>query len=225
MYIIIAGGGTIGQPLTKMLVENNHDVVVIDKDANVCETVYAETGALTIHGNATDLRILEQAGAAKADVIVCLMYSSADNIACSLLAKSLGIPRIIGRLRFPSYEEAYKLAGVTSIVRMADLLINQIMMEIEQPKVRKITSVGGGMADIYAVMIPQKARSVGMSIKDIAQHADFPTECVFMGIYRETENEFFIPRGNHILQEGDNIFLVSKSQYIKAATNFLTKMK
>jgi Trk K+ transport system NAD-binding subunit len=46
-----------------------------------------------------------------------------------------------------------------------------------------------------------------------------------MGIYREGEDEFFIPRGNHTLLGGDNVFLVSKSQYIKAATDFLTKIK
>ncbi len=225
MYVIIAGAGTIGQPLTKLLVENNHDVVVIDKNAEVCETVYAETGALTIHGNATELRVLQQAGASKADIIACLMYYSADNIACSLIARSLGIPRVISRLRFPEYEEAYKLAGVTSIVSMADLLINEIMMEIEQPKVKKITTIGRGKADIYSVTIPEKARSIGMSIKDIGQHKHFPKECVFMGIYRQEKDEFFIPRGNHTISEGDNVFLVSKSQYIKSATDFLTKTK
>jgi trk system potassium uptake protein TrkA len=224
MYIIIAGAGTIGQSLAKLLIESSHDVVVIDQNADVCETVYTETGALTIHGNAADLRILQQAGASKADVMVCLMFS-ADNIACSLLAKSLGIPRIISRLRLPSYEQAYKLAGVTSIVRMADLLLNQIIMEIEQPKVRTITSIGGGRAEIYAVTIPEKAKSIGKSIKEIGQHRDFPTECVFLGIYRENEDEFFIPRGNHTILAKDNVFLVSKSQYIKAATDFLTNTK
>ena len=225
MYIIIAGAGIIGRQLTKLLVENKHDVIVIDKDAAVCQSVFEDTGAITIHGNATDLRILQEAGASKADVLACLMYSSADNIACALIAKSLGIPQIISRLRFPAYEEAYKLAGVTSIVRIADLLINEIMMEIEQPKVKKIMSIGGGRADIYAVKIPPRARSIGMSIKDIGQHKFFPTECVFVGIYREDEDEFFIPRGNHSLHEGDDIFLVSKSQYIKPATDFLTKIK
>ena len=223
MYIIVAGSGTIGQPLIKLLLENGHDVVVIDKSAEVCELVYAETGALTIHGNATDLRILKQAGASKADAITCLMYSSADNIACSLLAKSLGIPRVVSRLRHPTYEEAYKLAGVTSIVRMADLLINQIMMEIEQPEVRKITSIGGGKADIYAVKIPEKGKAVGMSIKEIGQNSKFPEECVFMGIYRVDNDEFFIPRGNNVLHTNDDVFLVSKSQHITAATDFLTR--
>lgn len=223
MYIIIAGCGTIGQPLVKLLLQNGHDVVVIDKNAEICEIVYAETGALTIHGNATDLRILRQAGADKADAISCLMYSSADNIACSLLAKSLGIPRVVSRLRQPTYEEAYRLAGVNSIVRMADLLINQIIVEIEQPEIRKVTSIGGGKADIYTVKIPEKSRAIGMSVKDIGQSSKFPEECVIMGIYRVEKDEFFIPRGNNIILQGDDLFLVSKSQHMKAATDFLIR--
>ena len=119
MYIIIAGAGLIGYQVTKELVENKHDVVVIDRDQQVCESIYAETGAIAICGNATELHILEEAGASKADTLLCLMRAAADNIACSLLAKSLKIPHIIARLRNPRYEGAYKLAGVTTIVRMA----------------------------------------------------------------------------------------------------------
>jgi trk system potassium uptake protein TrkA len=102
MYVIVAGAGVIGIQITQMLLANKHDVVAIDRDANVCEAVYAETGALTIHGNATDLDVLEKAGAKKADAVVCLMHLAADNIACALLAKSLGVPRIIARLRNPA---------------------------------------------------------------------------------------------------------------------------
>ena len=128
MYIIIAGAGLIGYQVTKELVENKHDVVIIDRESDVCESIYSETGAIAICGNATDINTLEEAGANKADALLCLMRSAADNIACSLLAKSLKIPNIIARLRNPRYEGAYKLAGVTTIVRMADLLVNQIMM-------------------------------------------------------------------------------------------------
>jgi trk system potassium uptake protein TrkA len=222
MYVIVAGAGIIGLQITKMLVENKHDVVVIDRDADVCEFVYAETGALTVHGNATDIHILEKAGAVKADAIVCLMHNAADNIACALLAKSLSIPNIVMRLRSPRYEEAYHLAGATSIVRMADLLVNQIIMEIEQPKVRRIMTLGGGEADIYAAKIPEKARCAGMAIKDIAQKRNFPKECLVIGIYRE-KGDFLIPRGNTTVGEGDTIFLLSKSQHIKKATDYLSK--
>jgi len=226
MYVIVAGAGLIGYETTRKLVENKHDVVVIDKDSGVCESVYAETGALAINGNATDIHILQKAGATKADVILCILGQSADNIACALLAKSMGIPRIVARLRDPVYEQAYKLAGVTTIVRMADLLVNQILMEIEQPKVKKTMTLGGGKAEIYVVKIPQRARSVGMTIKEIAQNKNFPSECVFiMGIYKEDRGDFLIPRGNHVLHEEETVFLVSRTQYIKQATDFLTKTK
>lgn len=225
MYIIIAGAGIIGHEVAKVLVESKHDVVVVDKDPQVCEAIYAETGALTINGNATDIHILDKAGAIKADVILCLMREAADNIACALLAKSLGIPRIVARLRNPRYAEAYVLAGVTSIVRMSDLLVNQIIMEVEQPKVRKVTTLGGGKAQVYAVKVPKGAQSIGMKIKEITDKRIFPKDVVFVGIYREDGEDFLIPRGSNMIEEGDTVFLISKSQHMKQATDFLTKTR
>lgn len=225
MYIIVAGAGIIGQQITRLLVEKKHDIVVIDRDPDVCQTVYTETGALTIQGNATDIHILEKAGAFKADIILCLMRSAADNIACALLAKSLGIPRIVSRLRNPRYEEAYRLAGVNAIVSVADLLVDQLLMEIEQPRVKHISRLGGGKAQIYAVKIPEKALGVGMTIKDITQKRKFPKEVVFIGIYREESEDFLIPRGSHIIEKGDTVFLVSKAQSVKQATDILIKEK
>ncbi|MGD2251152.1 MAG: TrkA family potassium uptake protein [Candidatus Methanofastidiosia archaeon] len=223
MYVIVAGAGIIGKAITKILVENNHDVVVIDRVREVCEAVYAETGAMTIQGNATDIRVLEEAGAAQADTILSLMRAHADNIACALLAKSLGIPKIVSLLRDPRYEQAYKEAGVTFIASAADLLINRIIMEVEQPKVRNIMTLGGG-AEVYAVNIPENARIAGLMVKDIAGRADFPKECVFMGIYSEEDETFMIPRGDYVIEQGFTVFLVSKPQYIKQATNILTKV-
>jgi trk system potassium uptake protein TrkA len=223
MYVIIAGAGIIGKQVAHLLVESRYDIVVIDKDPEICQAVYEETGAVTINADARNLNTLKQAGADKANVILCLMHYSADNLACALLAKSLGIPRIIARLRDPQYEKAYQLAGVTTIVRMADLLVNQIMTEIEQPKVRKILTLSGGKADIYSVRVPAKAKSIGMTIKEIAEDRRFPDECVFIGIYRDDTGDFQIPRGNHKIRDGDHLFLSSKSQFIKQATDVLTQ--
>jgi len=225
MLIIVAGAGLIGSEITPLLVENRHDVVVIDIDRDVCELVHAETGALTIHGSATDIRVLDDAGAGNADVVLCLMRDDADNIACALLARSLGVERVIVRMRNPRYEQAYQKAGVTTIVRVADLLLNQIITEIEQPVVRTIMRLGGGKAEVYAVRISPGAKSIGMAIRDIAQHKDFPRECVFMGIYDEGDDNFLIPRGDYVLQEDHTVFLVSKSQFIKQATDFLRRTK
>ena len=223
MYVIVAGAGLIGTETTRLLTANKHDVVTIDLDRTICESVQAETGAMAIHGSATSIEILKNAGARKADVIICVMHNDADNIACALLAKSLGVPRIIARLRDPNYEQAYQLAGVTSVVRMADLLLNQIIMEVEQPRVRKIMVLGGGKAGIYAALIPLSAQAVGKAIKEITREKKFPRDCVFMGIYRKEEDSFLIPRGDYVMRGGDTVFLISTSQSIKPATDFLTR--
>ncbi len=223
MRVVVAGAGVLGYQVLTMLVANKHDVVVIDKDRETCELVYAETGAVIIHGSATDIKILEKAGVNKSDAIACLLRNDADNISTAILAKSLGVPSIIVVLRKPDYEEAYRTVGVSKIISLTDLLSHQIMMEIEQPKVRKILSIGGGKAEIYAVQIPVDARSVGMKIKEIAKQKSFPQDCVFMGIYNEEEDNFSIPRGDHMLNKWDTVFLVSHGGSVKQATDFLTK--
>ena len=223
MRIIVAGAGVTGYLLLKMLVAKKHDVVVIDVDREVCEEVYAETGAMTIHGSATDIRILEKAGMQNSDFVLCLVRHDSDNIAISILAKSLGVKSIIALLRKPEYAPAYKSAGVTTLISLTDLLLHQLMMEIEQPNVKSIMPLGGGKAEIYAVEIPPGAKSIGMTVREITEQRDFPKECVFVGIYHEDSDIFCIPRGDHDLKEWDTVFLVSNSQYIKPATEFLTK--
>ncbi len=222
MHVIVAGANLMGKEITKILVKSNHDVVVVDRNRDNCEAIYADTGAMTINGSATDIHVLEEAGAEKAEVIICLM-PDADNLACALLSKSLRIPRIIARLRDPHYEHAYREAGVTTVVNVAGLLLNQVMMEIEQPRIKKIMALGGGKAEIYMVKIPKKARSIGAQIKEITSKPDFPKECVFMGIYHEEEGNFLIPRGDYAIRENDTVFLISKPQYIKWATDLLIK--
>ena len=84
---MIAGGGLIGKGLAQRLVQQKHDVVVIDQDPNVCEEIYAKYGAISIQGNATDLETLESAGIERCEVAVAAMRNDADNLAFALLAK------------------------------------------------------------------------------------------------------------------------------------------
>jgi len=143
--------------------------------------------------------------------------SDADNIAIAIMAKSLGVKNIIALLRKPEYEPAYRSTGVTTLISITDLLLHQLMMEIEQPKVKMVMPLGGGKAEIYAVEIPPGARSIGMTVREIAQQKKFPKECVFVGIYHKESDSFCIPRGDHDLKEWDTVFLVSNSLYIKPA--------
>lgn len=221
MYVIIAGIGLVGAELARRLAENKHDVVAVDMNREVCEKLYSEIGVVTINGNITNVETLADAGVTKADVFVAALGKDSDNLAGVMLAKSLGVPRIIVRMRNPAYENAYNLAGVTSITRVTDLLVNQMLVEIERPKVRKVMTIGGGKADIYSVIIPEGARVAGQTVEGIARNPAFPPQCVFIAVYNRQTKELSIPRGKQVIKENDELLLISPAEDIKKVTDFL----
>lgn len=222
MYIVVAGGGMVGGGLVRKLLDNKHDVVLIERDKEICDRLYAETGVVAIAGGATSIGSMIEAGIKKADVFVAATGSDADNLACAILAKSFEVPQVIVRMRDPAYKNAYVVAGVNSIVRVTDLMINQMMMDIENPQVRRITTIGGGKADIFIVTVPERAKVAGKSVKDIVDSRHFPSQCVFIAVYNKQTEEFSIPRGNQVINEGDELFLISAAENIKKAVDFLT---
>lgn len=221
MYIIIAGAGIVGGELAFKLVENKHDVVIIDRDKEVCDRLYSEIGVIAINGNGAYIETLNEAGIEKADVVVAAMRDDVDNLACAILAKSFEVPQVIVRMRNPAYENAYRLAGVTSVVRVADLMINEMIMDIEQPEVRRIMTIAGGRGDIFMVIIPQGAKVAGRSVGDIADNSKFPRQCVFIAAYNQEAEELSFPRGDYVINEGDSVFLISPTENVKRAADFL----
>ena len=221
MYIVITGGGMVGGGLVRMLLDNKHDVVLIEQNKETCDKLYAETGVVAINASATSIEALNEAGISKADVLVAATGQDADNLACAILAKSFEVPQIIVRMRDPAYKNAYIVAGVHSIVRMTDLMVSQIMMDIENPQVRRITSIGGGKADIFLVIVPEHAKIAGKSVQDIVGSRHFPSQCVFIAVYNKQTEEFSIPRGQQVINEGDELFLISTAENIKKAVDLL----
>jgi len=225
MYIVIAGGGMVGGSLASRLLENKHDVVLIDQDKDVCDRMYAETGGIAVNGNCANIEILKEAGVSKADVVVAATGNDANNLAFAILAKSFGVEQIIARMRDPEYKKAYSLAGVNKMVRVTDLMVNNIMMDIEKPQVRRVTTIGGGKANIFMVVVPQDAHAAGMNIEAIAKNRKFPSQCVFIAVYNQEKEVFSIPRGKQIINSGDELFLISNADDIKKAVDFLTAKK
>ncbi|MFW5992368.1 MAG: potassium channel family protein, partial [Halanaerobiaceae bacterium] len=169
MYIIIAGGGVVGQNLTRELVKK-HDVVVIDTDQRICERIYSNYGAVTINGNATRIETLQEAGMAKCDIALGVMRYDSDNLAFSLLANDAGVEKILVRMREPEYRSAYRLAGATNIGSTTAMLVNRFLIDIEQPDIRQVASIGDGEAEISIITIPRKAKHSGKTISEIVKN-------------------------------------------------------
>lgn len=223
MYIAIAGGELIGRRLAARLIEHRHDVVLVEPDKELCEEVCARTGCLAFHGSPTDVELLEEAGVAKADVAVAVLQKDADNLAFSLLARNLGVPRVVARMRNPRYEKAFNMAGAQVVLNVVDLFVPRLVLHVEQPNLRHVATFGGGKAFIAVAVVPEGARVDGLTVAEIAGDRGFPEDCVIAGIYRESSREFIIPRGKKSVRAGDQVFLAAEAAALKAASEWLQR--
>jgi len=222
MYIIIAGGGVVGRNLASRLIRK-HDVVVIDKDREVCQQIYSQYGAVTINGLATSISILREAGINKCDAAVAAMPRDADNLSFALLAKSFNVHQILVRMREPDYRSAYRLAGATTIGGITEMIVESFTLDIEQPEIRKVYSLGNGEAEISIITIPEDAFLAGKTVSQIADGREFPDNCVIAGIYDTENDSLIVPRGQKKIHGGNQVFLVGHSDDIEQAAQYLRK--
>ncbi len=225
MYIVIGGGGVSGRMLAENLQERKHDVVVVEQDEGLCERIYAELGVVTVRGSSLDINILKEAGIDKADIAVGTMYEDESNLTFAILAKSFNVPSIMVKMRKPEYERVFEVAGATSVSNVTELFIRHVMMEIENPNVRIITTLERGKAELIMVRVPKGAEIAGNTINDIVQREDFPKDSVFAGILHEESEIITIPRGNHEINEGAKVFMVCQRESFSVISEMLTKLK
>jgi trk system potassium uptake protein TrkA len=119
----------------------------------------------------------------------------------------------------PRYEAVYKSIGVANIARTTDLLIDQIMVNIESPELRKV--IGFGDLEINIVNIPEGAAA--SDVASLAARKGFPREIVVTCIYSDQKDAFVVPRGGTAVAPGDRLFLCGRPKDIKRAARLLRK--
>ncbi len=224
MYIIIAGGGVVGSSITKKLVRD-HDVVVIDEKQSVAEKVYAKYGAVSVVGNATNIDVLKDAGIKKAEVAIGVMDTDSNNLSFTLLAKNFGVEKILVRMRNPEYKNAYEMAGATNVGAVNEMLVDNFIIDIEEPSIRKVISIGEGNAEVSIVTLNDNFVRSGHTVSEIVNSEGFPTDCVIAGIFDQDSRKLRIPKGDTKIYNNDQIFLVATRENMEKAADFLLNKK
>lgn len=215
MLILIVGAGALGRELTRRLIADGHDVIVVDQDEETCDAVYANDGAVTVHGDGTDLRVLRDAGAERADVVVTTMRSDSDNVACALLACSLGAAQIVARMQDPSYEEAYREAGTNHVVRGTRLMSDEIVARIAHPELSEVMTLHSDQTSVFSVVVSPDGWAEGRTVAELAAHERFPDECLVVGLVSPDGTSSKIPRGPDRLAEGQTVLFIARPDEIE----------
>jgi trk system potassium uptake protein len=116
MRIIVIGAGAVGSYLAERLSAEGQDVVVIEDDETMAAELQERIDALVLVGNGASSHMLEDAGAAKADVLIAVSNSDGANVLACHVAKELGTKTTIARIEDPEIREGSNRLGVDVVI-------------------------------------------------------------------------------------------------------------
>lgn len=148
-----------------------------------------------------------------------MIGDDSPNLVFTVLASAFDVTNILVRMRDSTYKDAYLKAGANRALNTTEIYMDSLIMEIEYPSVETVARLGSGEVSIVIVEVPEGSPAEENRIAEIIMLEDFPTNCVFAGIYRE--KEFIIPRGNQKIKANDKVFLSGDSESIRQVAEFL----
>ena len=203
MYIAIAGGGKVGRSIAVDLLAEGHDVTIIEKIEDRCEELLRDHDLLVIHGDACDVRYLEQARLERADVFVATTHDDDDNfVSCQLALTSFGVPRAISRVNSPRNEEIFERMNIEG-VSTTSLISRLIREELTVGQLIHLYTLRAGKVNLVEIDIPPDATS----LRPIAE-LSLPRESVLVCIFRG-DDEILIPRGDTVIRPNDQVIAIT----------------
>lgn len=201
MYIIIGGGGDVGYYLTRNLLNQGHEVLLLEKEAARYQTLSDELGQAVFKGDACEARTMEEAGARRADVVIAVTGEDEDNLViCQMAKKRFNVARTIARLNNPKHEGLFQKLGIDVTISPTKAILSLIESELPGPRFVPLMTLKRAGLDIVEMNIPPISPVVGKKLTQI----NLPRRCNLVLVIRGTEPIF--PTGDTELMANDDIY-------------------
>ena len=203
MYIIIVGGGKVGYYLSKTLLEEGHEVLVLEKESRKCQNINEELGTICIRGDGCETATLTEAGAARADMFIAVTDEDEDNlVTCQAAKHRFSVPRTIARVNNPKNKKLFKMLGIDHTVSAIDLILEHIAEDVPTHPLTHLYTPEGTEWEIVEVKVSPNSEAVDRKIKNIP----VPAGCILSLIIHGDTPE--VPVDSTTLQAGDRVIAV-----------------
>ncbi len=168
MYIVVVGGGRVGYYLTKALLSEGHEILIVERNPIVCNTINEELGTICIRGDGCEPSMLAEVGTERADMLVATTSDDEDNlVACQIAKHKFNVPRTIARVRNPQNEALFKKLGIDVTITTTNLIIEAIETLVPTHPLTHLMTVRDKGLELVEVKIPLKAATIGKSVKEL----------------------------------------------------------
>ncbi len=209
MKIGIVGGGTAGKFLAVTFCNDKHDVVVIDTSAKTLDRIRDKLDVMTVIGNGACYETLKEAQIDKVKLFIAVGSDDTINIHSCRIARHMGVPHIICRLTSRQYfdwNDDFTPAhlGIDYIVVPQEECVDRIINVMDDMTTLEKITFGIPEALITAFKVAPGSALSNLKLSDFPD-IEMIKSIRFAGIVRN--GTLIAPRGNTIIQEGDEIYL------------------
>ncbi|WP_288081402.1 NAD-binding protein [Faecalibaculum rodentium] len=210
MNIVVAGVGKAGHALVRQLDAEGHDVTVIESKSQVLEQTPDYLDVIGLQGSGTDVDVLREAGAAKANLVIAATSTDEPDIVICLLGRGLGAQRTIARIRNPEFHKSSRLIkndlGLSMLINPENAAASEIVRSLHYSSKVKVYLFAKGRMELAETRVGRESWLSGRKINEIAQRS--MTSVQFCIIQRD--QEVIIPGGETVIQEGDKLSVAAQ---------------
>jgi trk system potassium uptake protein TrkA len=168
MYVIVVGGGKVGYYLTKQLLTEGHEVLLMEKDRRRQAMLAEEIGEVVMQGDGCEVRVMNEAGFARADVIVAVTGDDEDNLViCQMAKRKFSAPRTVARVNNPDNVKLFEKLGIDTTVSSTQIIFNLLEQQIEPGEIIPVGALKNGNIEVVAVNVSERSPVLHRTIKDL----------------------------------------------------------
>lgn len=214
MKIIVVGCGKVGKAIIDSLIKEKHDIVAIDHNARVVESVTNTYDVMAVCGMATSIENLNAAGIAQTDLFIAVTQNDEVNMLACFLAKRLGAKQTIARIRESNYNDdglrfIAKQLNISIALNPEKLTAESLFNRLQLPASVNVETFAGKKIQLLQTTLREDSKIAGLTLAEIRQNSH--THFVACAVKRG--NDVYIPTGPFVLQAGDQIaFMVKRNE-------------
>jgi trk system potassium uptake protein TrkA len=196
MYVIVVGAGKVGYYLSKQLVAEGHEVLLMEKDRRRQAMLAEELGDVVMQGDGCEVRVMAEAGFSRADVIVAVTGDDEDNLViCQMAKKKFATPRTVARVNNPANLDLFRRLGIDTTVSSTQIIFNLLEQQIEPGEIIPLGALKNGNIEVVAITVSERSPVLGRTIRDLP----LPGDALIISVVR---------KDNAVLPQGDTRFEV-----------------
>jgi trk system potassium uptake protein TrkA len=205
MFVLVVGGGKVGYYLTKELIENGHEIVLMEKDRVRAAQIVDELGSIVVAQDGCEGRFLRLAGANRADIVAAVTGDDEDNLViCQMAKHHFDVPKTIARVNNPKNEDLFRHLGVDDIISPTRMALGSIEQDIPVHELLHLANLENEL-EIIEAQLQADSPAVGKSPSDIV----VPDGCSLFAVVR---GGVATPlRADTVLREGDKVIAIGRA--------------